>query len=296
MDSGTFSPVQTSPLPVSRQSHALCSPWHPRTHTPRGLSCLVPSLSVVRSGSVCGAAGPGDSRSCSRPSDVPVCWLDTVRLSTRRLADAWAVSTFYLFRSELLQTAEHRFSWPLLSMQTEIPLCCLRAFLLGTVDPLSSRIAGPRGWLLSSSPMGPAPVTVPWGSCRHLGRVSPEEVTLSSDHSLPQPHVGPLVPVPPSSRDPLLPHPDWAGAVGSPGAPLLHTTLPAVHEGSSHPVTPSSLAFPTSPPRAQETVLWAFAFPLPAPQRSPYTWPPQTSVHRPLPILLPFFCTCSFPE
>ena len=34
---------------------------HTWTHTPRGLSCRVPSLSVVCSGSVCGAAGVGAS-------------------------------------------------------------------------------------------------------------------------------------------------------------------------------------------------------------------------------------------
>ena len=52
-------PVPASPLPVRGWAYSGRS--HTWTHTPRGLSCLVPSLSVTCSGSVHGAAGVGAS-------------------------------------------------------------------------------------------------------------------------------------------------------------------------------------------------------------------------------------------
>ena len=65
-------PAPTNPLPsVDERVPDVSHTW---THTPWGLSCRVPSLSVVRSGLVRGAAGVGTSPLLAAEGCVPVRW------------------------------------------------------------------------------------------------------------------------------------------------------------------------------------------------------------------------------
>ena len=70
---GTPSPGPGPPrVPSPSVDGSVLHVSHTWTHTPCGLSCVVPSLSVLGPGSVLGAAEVGDSRACSRPRDVRV--------------------------------------------------------------------------------------------------------------------------------------------------------------------------------------------------------------------------------